>query len=133
MPESLASLDTLVTLLKENPTVAIELMAHTDCRGNDADNLVLSQKRAQSVVDYLITKGIQQGRLTAKGYGEKVPKTVDARIATLHPFLKKGQQLSCQFIEGLKKEEEREICHQLNRRTEFKVVSSEYREKYIKP
>ena len=133
MPESLASLDTLATLLKENPTVAIELMAHTDCRGNDADNLVLSQKRAQSVVDYLITKGIQQGRLTAKGYGEKAPKTVDVRITTLNPFLKKGQQLSCQFIEGLKKEDEREICHQLNRRTEFKVLSSEYREKYVKP
>jgi peptidoglycan-associated lipoprotein len=130
MPESLASLDTLVSLLKENPTVAIELMAHTDCRGNDADNLVLSQKRAQSVVDYLITKGIQQGRLTAKGYGEKIPKTVDARVTIVDPFLKKGQQLSCQFIETLKKEEEREICHQLNRRTEFKVISSEYREKF---
>jgi len=130
MPESIAALDTLVSLLKQNPTVAIELMAHTDCRGNDADNLVLSQKRAQSVVDYLISKGIQTGRLTAKGYGEKVPKIVDARMVKVNSFLKKGQQLTCQFIEGLKKEEEREICHQLNRRTEFKVISSEYREKY---
>lgn len=130
LPESIASLDTLVALLNENPTVAIELMAHTDCRGNDADNLILSQKRAQSVVDYLISKGIQQGRLTAKGYGEKIPKTVDASITKINPFLKKGQLLSCQFIESLKKEEEREICHQLNRRTEFRVTSSEYREKF---
>ena len=130
LPESIASLDTLVSLLKENPTVTIELMAHTDCRGNDADNLILSQKRAQSVVDYLISKAIQQERLTAKGYGEKVPKTVDARMVKANAFLKKGEVLSCQFIEALKKEEEREICHQLNRRTEFKVTSSEYREKY---
>ncbi|MEK7719865.1 MAG: OmpA family protein [Bacteroidota bacterium] len=130
LPESIASLDTLVSLLKENPTVTIELMAHTDCRGNDADNLILSQKRAQSVVDYLISKNIQQERLTAKGYGEKVPKTVDARMVKANAFLKKGEVLSCQFIEALKKDEEREICHQLNRRTEFKVTSSEYREKY---
>ena len=121
---------TLVSLLKENPTVAIELMAHTDCRGNEADNLVLSQKRAQSVVDYLISKGIQQERLMAKGYGERVPKIADARMLKGNPFLKKGQVLNCQFIEGLKKEEEREACHQFNRRTEFKVTSSEYREKF---
>jgi peptidoglycan-associated lipoprotein len=130
LPESIASLDTLVSLLKENPTVAIELMAHTDCRGNDADNLVLSQKRAQSVVDFLISKGIQQDRLAARGYGAKVPKTIDIRLANIHPFLKKGQLLSCQFIESLKNESEREICHQLNRRTEFRVTSSEYREKF---
>ncbi|MCK9641324.1 MAG: OmpA family protein [Prolixibacteraceae bacterium] len=130
LPESIASLDTLVSLLKENPTVTIELMAHTDCRGNDADNLILSQKRAQSVVDYLISKSIQQERLTAKGYGEKIPKTVDARMVKANAFLKKGEVLSCQFIEAFKKEEEREICHQLNRRTEFKVTSSEYREKF---
>jgi peptidoglycan-associated lipoprotein len=130
LPESIASLDTLVSLLKENPTVAIELMAHTDCRGNNADNLILSQKRAQSVVDYLVSKDIQPGRLTAQGYGAKIPKIVDAGMVKMHEFLKKGQLLSCQFIEGLKKEEEREICHQLNRRTEFKVTSSEYREKF---
>ncbi len=133
LPQSITALDTLVTLLKENPTVAIELMSHTDCRGNDAENQILSQKRAQSVVDYLIVKGIQVGRLTAKGYGAKVPKTIDAKLVKTYPFLKKGQILTCKFIEGLKKEEEREACHQLNRRTEFKVISSEYREKYKEP
>ncbi len=130
LSESVASLDTLVALLKDNPTVTIELMAHTDCRGNDSDNLLLSQKRAQSVVNYLISKGIQQARLLAKGYGAKVPKVADAKIIKAYPFLKMGQTLSCKFIEGLKKEDEREICHKLNRRSEFKVTSSEYREKY---
>jgi peptidoglycan-associated lipoprotein len=130
LPESIASMDTLVSLLKENPTVVIELMAHTDCRGNDTDNLLLSQKRAQSVVDYLISKGIQQARLVAKGYGAKVPKIVDAKIVKAFPFLKKGQILNCKFIEGLKSSDDREVCHQLNRRSEFKVISSEYREKY---
>jgi peptidoglycan-associated lipoprotein len=125
-----AALDTLVSLLKENPTVAIELMAHTDCRGNDADNLVLSQKRAQSVVDYLVFKGIQQDRLQAKGYGEKMPVITTPKMVKGNPFLKKGQALNCQFIEGLKKEEDREACHQYNRRTEFRVTSSEYREKF---
>ena len=130
LPESMAALDSLVSLLKLNPTVAIELMSHTDCRGNDADNITLSQKRAQSVVDYLVSKSIEQGRLTAKGYGKKIPKVADNKLIKRFPFLKKGQVLSCQFIEALKKEEEREICHQLNRRTEFKVISLEYREKY---
>lgn len=130
LPQSMSALDSLVALLKLNPTVAIELMSHTDCRGNDADNMMLSQKRAQSVVDYLVSKGIEQGRLTAKGYGEKEPKTTDVKLSKRYPFLKKGQILTCQFIEALKKEEEREICHQLNRRTEFKVISLEYREKF---
>jgi len=130
LPQSVAALDSLVSLLKLNPTVAIELMSHTDCRGNDADNIILSQKRAQSVVDYLVSKGIEQGRLTAKGYGKSIPKTADIKLIKRYPFLKKGQVLSCQLIEALKKEEEREICHQLNRRTEFKVISLEYREKY---
>ncbi|HEY5510322.1 MAG TPA: OmpA family protein [Prolixibacteraceae bacterium] len=130
LPQSVAALDSLVSLLKLNPTVAIELMSHTDCRGNDADNIILSQKRAQSVVDYLVSKGIEQGRLTAKGYGKSIPKTADVKLIKRYPFLKKGQVLTCQFIEALKKEEEREICHQLNRRTEFKVISLEYREKY---
>ncbi|MCE1198591.1 MAG: OmpA family protein [Marinilabiliales bacterium] len=133
LPSSIASLDTLVSLLKQNPTVAIELMSHTDCRGNDADNQILSQKRAQSVVDYLISKGIQQARLMAKGYGEKGPKTVTASMAKSNPFLRRGQQLTCTYIESLKKEEEREICHRYNRRTEFKVTSSEYREKFREP
>ncbi len=130
LANSMAALDSLAGLLKENPTIVIELMAHTDCRGNDADNSALSQKRAQSVVDYLIAKGIQPARLVAKGYGETAPKTVTKQLAKEYAFLKAGQELTCNFIESMRDESQREICHQINRRTEFKVITSDYKEKF---
>ncbi len=130
LPNSVTALDSLVDLLNLNPTIVIELMAHTDCIGNDADNFTLSQRRAQSVVSYLISKGIQPGRLVAKGYGETAPKTVTKNIAKEYPFLKQGTDLTCSFIDALKDEAQREICHQINRRTEFRVLSSDYREKF---
>jgi peptidoglycan-associated lipoprotein len=132
MPNSITALDSLVDVLKLNPTIVIELMAHTDCRGNDADNSLLSQKRAQAVVDYLIAKGIQPGRLVAKGYGETAPKTITKNINKEYPFLKVGIELTCNYIDSLRDEAQREICHQINRRTEFKVLSSDYREKFEK-
>ncbi len=132
LPESKASLDSLSELLVLNPTTVIELMAHTDCRGDDALNSEISQKRAQSVVTYLISKGIQPGRLVAKGYGETSPKKVTKKLAKTYPFLKQGVELTCKYIEALEDEKEREICHQINRRTEFRVLSSEYREKFDK-
>ncbi len=76
-PESMVSLDKLVETLNDNPYITIELMSHTDSRGTDEDNMILSQKRAQSVVQYLISKGIAADRLQAKGYGETEPKMVD--------------------------------------------------------
>jgi len=132
LPESVAALDSLTELLVLNPTTVIELMAHSDCRGDDATNSAISQKRAQSVVTYLIAKGIQAGRLVAKGYGETAPKTVTKKIAKEYPFLKQGRELTCAFIESLADEKEREICHQINRRTEFRVLSSDYKEKFEK-
>ncbi len=132
LPESVAALDSLTELLVLNPTTVIELMAHSDCRGDDATNSEISQKRAQSVVTYLIAKGIQAGRLVAKGYGETSPKTVTKRLAKEYPFLKQGRELTCTFIESLADEKEREICHQINRRTEFRVLSSDYKEKFEK-
>ena len=132
LPESVAALDSLSELLVLNPTTVIELMAHTDCRGDDALNSEISQKRAQSVVAYLISKGIQPGRLVAKGYGETSPKKVTKKLAKTYPFLKPGVELTCKYIESLADDKEREICHQINRRTEFKVLSSDYREKFDK-
>jgi len=132
LPESVAALDSLTELLVLNPTTVIELMAHSDCRGDATANSELSQKRAQSVVSYLIAKGIQPGRLVAKGYGETSPKTVTKKIAKEYPFLKQGRELTCTFIESLPDEKEREICHQINRRTEFRVLSSDYKEKFEK-
>jgi peptidoglycan-associated lipoprotein len=132
LPESVTALDSLAELLVQNPTTVIELMAHTDCRGDDATNSEISQKRAQSVVSYLIAKGIQTGRLVAKGYGKTAPKTVTKKLAKEYPFLKQGTELTCKFIESLPDEKDREICHQINRRTEFKVLSSDYKEKFEK-
>ncbi len=124
-PESMVSLDKLVETLNDNPNITIELMSHTDSRGTDEDNMILSQKRAQSVVTYLISKGIASDRLVAKGYGESQPKEVDEKIVKDYPFFKIGQVLDDAFINNLP-EDKQEIAHQINRRTEFKVLSTDY-------
>jgi outer membrane protein OmpA-like peptidoglycan-associated protein len=92
----------------DNPTIVIELAAHTDSRDTDKRNLVLSQKRAQSCVNYLIEKGIARDRMTAKGYGESRPKISDAVIAKLRTT------------------QEKEDAHQQNRRVEFSVLRDNY-------
>jgi len=71
--ESFTELERVYKFLTDNPSVIIELSAHTDAQGSDDYNLQLSQKRAESVVNYLISKGIEPGRLIAKGYGEQMP------------------------------------------------------------
>ncbi len=104
--ESKTTLDTLYGILIENPTIIIELSSHTDVRGSDEYNLNLSQKRAESCVNYLISeKGIPKERISAKGYGET--KTLDD--CTKYPDCPQDQSGDC-------------ACHQLNRRTEFKIV-----------
>jgi len=125
-PESMVSLDKLVETLIDNPNVTIELMSHTDSRDTEQYNFELSQKRAQSVVQYLIEKGIEPERLAAKGYGESSPKVVDDVIAAQSPFLKTGVSLTEQFINSLASEEQKEIAHQINRRTEFRVLRTDY-------
>jgi peptidoglycan-associated lipoprotein len=125
-PESMVSLDKLVETLLDNPNVTIELMSHTDSRDTEEYNQELSQKRAQVVVQYLIDKGIAPERLLAKGYGESTPKVVDPDIAKIDPFLKTGTTLSEQFINSLANDEQREIAHQINRRTEFRVLRTDY-------
>lgn len=125
-PESMVSLDKLVETLNDNPNVTIELMSHTDSRDTEEYNMELSQKRAQSVVDYLIEKGISRDRLTAKGYGETSPKVVDATILKDAPFLREGTTLTEQYINSLANDEQKEIAHQINRRTEFRVLRTDY-------
>jgi peptidoglycan-associated lipoprotein len=125
-PESMVSLDKLIETLLDNPNITIELMSHTDSRDTEEYNLALSQKRAQSVVQYLIEKGISSDRLLAKGYGESTPKVVDNEIAKQNPFLKLGTTLTEQYINSLANDEQREIAHQINRRTEFKVLRTDY-------
>jgi outer membrane protein OmpA-like peptidoglycan-associated protein len=72
-PESFATLDKLAALMKDNPKIKIELASHTDGIGSDAQNLKLSQKRADACVDYLLLQGVKQGRIVAKGYGKRMP------------------------------------------------------------
>jgi peptidoglycan-associated lipoprotein len=125
-PESMVSLDKLVETLTDNPNVTIELMSHTDSRDTEEYNQNLSQKRAQIVVQYLIDKGIEPERLSPKGYGESSPKVTDSEIARQNPFLKTGIALSEQFINTLANDEQKEIAHQINRRTEFRVLRTDY-------
>lgn len=125
-PESMVSLDKLVETLNDNDGVTIELMSHTDSRDTEEYNQNLSQKRAQVVVQYLIEKGIEPERLSAKGYGESTPKVVDKIIAAQNPFLKEGTVLSEQVINTLTNDEQKEIAHQINRRTEFRVLRTDY-------
>jgi peptidoglycan-associated lipoprotein len=104
------SLAMLFSTLIENPTINVELQAHTDYRGSATFNRKLSQRRAQSCVDYLVSKGIPAERMTAKGYGEDSPR--------------KG--LSKSEIDAMGTKEEQEAAHQKNRRTEFKVLNFQH-------
>ena len=124
-PESSAALDSLVDLLNENSHITIELSAHTDYKGSDQYNERLSQQRAESVVRYLIQHGIASDRLTPKGYGETKPKTIKRKVAERYEFLKEGDKLTEEFITALP-EEQQEVCNQLNRRTEFRVLQTTY-------
>jgi len=98
-PDAAVVLDTLVSILQENPTLNVEIGSHTDSRADDNYNLKLSQKRAQSVVDYLVKNGIDKARLTAHGYGETMLVN------------NCGNGVPCT-----------EEQHQQNRRTTFKVL-----------
>lgn len=124
-PESKKALDELIKMLNDNPNVTIELGAHTDRKGSDQYNERLAGRRAQSVVDYLIAGGIKADRLEAKGYGESVPKTINKKMAKEHDFLHEGDVLTEEFILALPPEQQ-EIADQINRRTEFKVLRTNY-------
>ena len=125
-PASTQALDKLVALLKENSHVTIELSAHCDYKGNSEYNKRLSQRRAQSVVDYLIAHGIEKDRLTPVGYGKERPKAIRRKLTEKYPWLKEDDVLTQDFI--LKQtREHQEICNQLNRRTEFKVLRTTYK------
>ena len=123
---STMALDSLVDLLNENPNVTIELSSHCDYRGKDEYNMRLSQRRAESVVNYLIAHGIVEDRLTPVGYGESRPKVVTRKVAEQNPFLHEGDTLTEAFIKALPDEEQQETCNALNRRTEFRVLRITY-------
>lgn len=125
--ESTASLNELVKLLELNPNVTIELGSHCDFRGSDNYNQRLSQARAESVVEYLTAAGVEKERLTAAGYGEESPKVITKKLSEKYTFLKEGDVLTEEFIDALEAEEQKEVCHALNRRTEFQVLRTTYK------
>lgn len=123
---SKTALDHLVTILNENPNVTIELSAHCDYKGSAEYNKRLSQRRAESVVNYLIAHGIAADRLTPVGYGKEKPRTVKKKLTEKYPWLKEGTVLTEDFIKKLKDAKQQDICNQLNRRTEFSVLRTTY-------
>ena len=124
-PSSEKALQGLVKLLNDNPNITIEIASHTDMKGSDEFNMELSEKRAKSVVDFLIKSGIEPERLTAKGYGKSKPVEVGKALAKKYRFLKEGHLLDEKYYE-LFTAEQKEIIDQINRRTEFKVVKTTY-------
>ncbi len=124
-PESKQALDEMAQMLRDNPNVTIEMGSHTDRHGTDAYNEDLSDRRAKSVVDYLIAAGIAPDRLKWLGYGESRPKTVTKRINREFPQFPEGTTLNEEFISTLS-EADQEAADQINRRTEFQVTSIDY-------
>lgn len=122
LPDAEPDLNFVLSILNEYPDMVIELSSHTDSRGNDAYNRDLSQRRAESARRWLLDKGVDRKRIRAVGYGETVPKTIGEKLAAEYPFLHVGDVLTEDFINKLPTEEEQEAAHQINRRTEFKIV-----------
>lgn len=124
-PESQEALDEMARMLRENPNVTIEMASHTDRHGSDEYNDKLSQRRAQSVIDYLIAAGIEPERLQPQGYGERRPKVITKKLAREFPQFEEGTVLTEEFIETLGPEDQ-DVADQINRRTEFQVLSIDY-------
>lgn len=125
-PESQAALDEMAQVLRDNPNVTIEMASHTDRKGSEEYNNDLSSRRAKSVIDYLISVGIAPDRLQSHGYGKSRPKTITKKLAREYPQFQEGDVLTPEYIEALS-EEDQEAADQINRRTEFQVLSIDYR------
>ncbi len=121
--EAEPDLEFIQGLMTRYPEMVIELSSHTDARGNDAFNENLSQRRAESARRWLVRNGIARTRIQAKGYGETKPQTISAKTNEKFPFLPIGQVLTEEYINTLAADTAQfEAAHQLNRRTEFKII-----------
>ncbi|MDP4290353.1 MAG: OmpA family protein [Bacteroidota bacterium] len=125
-PQYQDSLQGLIKTLEENPRLVIELSSHTDSRGGLEYNDQLSQKRAESVVSYLINRGIDPDRLKAKGYGKRVFRTLSQNLERAGFTFKAGTVLTDDFVNSLPTKDIQEAAFELNRRTEFKVLSKDF-------
>lgn len=124
-PESETALDEMAQVMRDNPNITIEMASHTDRKGSEQYNIDLSQRRAKSVIDYLISVGISADRLQAQGYGKSRPKTITKKLAREYPQFAEGTVLTPEYIETLP-EADQEAADQINRRTEFQVLSIDY-------
>lgn len=124
-PESCTALDEMAQIMRDNPNITIEMASHTDRHGGEAYNMNLSQRRAQSVIDYLISVGISKDRLQAQGYGKSRPKVITKKLNREYPQFPEGTELTPEFIETLS-DEDKDAADQINRRTEFQVLSIDY-------
>ena len=125
-PASENGLQVLVKILNDNPNITIEISANTDYVGNNESNKILSQKRAKSVVDYLISRNIASDRLSSVGNGEEKPVVVDADLAEKYTFLKENDVLDEGYVTKLTADQQT-IVNQINRRTEFRVLKTTYK------
>ena len=129
-PQYQDSLMYLYNIMVKNPTIVIELRSHTDSRDTEEKNDVLSQNRAQSCVDFLISKGIAADRIVPKGYGERVPRKLEKDMYSVYNgksyFFPKGTYLTEEFCESQPTKNEKEAAHALNRRTEFLILRDDY-------
>jgi len=124
--ESKKALDELILLLQDNPNITIELGSHTDMIGDSVKNMKLSLKRAESVISYIKEKGYDPDRLHAKGYGENSPVVLTEKLAELDSAFVVGEVLNEEFISSLTTEEAKEKANQINRRTELRILSTNY-------
>lgn len=125
-PEARNALDSVVTILSNNPTIVIELRSHTDYRDDDKSNQILSQKRADTCVSYLISKGVVNERLVAMGMGETEPFTIPENYKGYGAGqFEAGKALTESFIKSLDPEKF-EVANQINRRTDFRVLRDDY-------
>ncbi len=113
-------------LLEDNPNVTIELGSHTDMIGDSVKNMELSVKRAQSVINYLNAKGYDPDRLIAKGYGESKPVIIDDILAQKYSQFAIGDTLNESYITKLASKDLQNVANQINRRTELRILSSNY-------
>lgn len=125
-PQYQDSLQGLIKTLDLNPTIIIELASHTDMIGSIESNDELSQKRAESVVAYLIDRGIDSKRLVAKGYGERRPRYLPKAVKLNGFTFPEGTLLTEDYINALPTQTAKDAANQLNRRSEFSIISKDF-------
>ena len=127
LPQYQDSLMLLVTVLNDNPKIVIELASHTDSRASDQYNDELSQKRAETVVSFITSQGINKERLVAKGYGKRMPRVLATDIKRDGYTFDRGTKLTEGYVLSIPDVKKREVAYQLNRRTEFSVIGKNFK------